>query len=138
MQIRRLFVYGSLKTGFGNHALIEDKVKVGDDAVEGFCLYTPHGFYPYAFREAGKRVTGEVYWIDQDTLEILDRLEGVPHHYERIAVNTEGGRLCWIYCVPDGSELKKGNQVLVGETWENQPREFWRKKLAERAMQKAG
>lgn len=90
-----VFVYGTLKQGFGNHRLLADSEFIGSavshDRFEmktcGFpCLIKP--------READASqplacVAGELYEVDDATLEQLDRLEGNGSMYQREKINFE-------------------------------------------------
>ena len=40
----KVFVYGTLKEGFGNNRLLKDSQKISEDAVEGFVMYHMGGF----------------------------------------------------------------------------------------------
>lgn len=109
-----IFVYGTLKRGFWNNRLLEDSTFVGTaTTVREFCLLD--GGYPYACRRGKKmrRVVGELWLVDSETLARLDCLEGVPHHYQRqlIGVVVPGGRRrrAHIYTVPYGDE-RQGRQ----------------------------
>lgn len=77
----RVFVYGSLKRGFHNHAILKEATIVGRGFAEGFLLYSL-GSFPAAIGGSGT-VQGELYEVDDQTLQALDRLEGHPHMYKR-------------------------------------------------------
>ncbi len=89
-----LFVYGTLKRGFWNNALLKRAKFIGEGVTrERFKLYTV-GF-PYAVPDSGGLpVKGEVYEVDQKTLSELDNLEGYPVHYKRkpVKVKLNSGR----------------------------------------------
>jgi gamma-glutamylcyclotransferase (GGCT)/AIG2-like uncharacterized protein YtfP len=94
-----VFVYGTLRTHAGNWSWAL-KPQVGTpDAVHGFILYdTFHGGFPVA--SPGRQhdyVIGETFKVDAKTFEVLDNLEGYPHHYDRKSVVTENGEIAWIY-----------------------------------------
>lgn len=100
MTQEKVFVYGTLKTGFGNHRLLKNFKGKEALALE-IDLHSGPGF-PYAKR--GNGVTkGEVYNVDYDTLRRLDMLEGVPDHYKRertsIIVDNKKEH-SWIYLSP--------------------------------------
>jgi gamma-glutamylcyclotransferase (GGCT)/AIG2-like uncharacterized protein YtfP len=90
----RVFVYGTLKKGEGNHHLLENSECLGEGYVKGM-LCNIHGLP--ALVEGNNDVPGELYSVDGDTLERLDRLEGystaVPLDdclYDRREVHTYG------------------------------------------------
>jgi gamma-glutamylaminecyclotransferase len=87
MEIRRVahrvFVYGTLKKGFWNNPLLKgceffggaatvptySMISVSHAVITLFPVIRPN--------ENGKRVAGEIYTVDDEVLERLDRLEGV-------------------------------------------------------------
>lgn len=85
----RVFVYGTLKHGGGNHALLAGQQLLGVASTgPGFTLYSL-GDYPGMVRapddQAG--VTGEVWAVDDACLRQLDELEGVDEGlYARVAI----------------------------------------------------
>jgi gamma-glutamylaminecyclotransferase len=84
-----VFVYGTLKRGFGNHGLLSGQVFEGEaETGPGFELYALDG-YPgmVAAPGAAGRVTGEVWSVDAACLAQLDELEGTAEGlYRRAAV----------------------------------------------------
>ncbi|WP_456419752.1 gamma-glutamylcyclotransferase family protein [Thermovibrio sp.] len=84
-----VFVYGTLKRGFWNNALLKRARFIGKGiTLEKFKLYTV-GF-PYAVPdEEGLPLKGEVYEVDEKTLLELDNLEGYPIHYKRKRVKVK-------------------------------------------------
>ena len=78
-----VFVYGSLKKGFGNHHLLEDAEYVGkaETVSSNYTMYNL-GAFP-GVKEGGTTcITGEVYKVTDDELVRLHRLEGHPTFYE--------------------------------------------------------
>jgi gamma-glutamylaminecyclotransferase len=78
-----LFVYGTLRRGGPNHALLAGARLVGAaTTVERHALFVEE--FPYlAPGPAVHHVRGEVYAVDAPTLAAIDRLEGHPTWYER-------------------------------------------------------
>ena len=96
-----IFVYGSLRNGHCNHHLLKDAYCFGIGSTEGsFAMYLVSG-YPYVTAsESRYPIVGELYGIDDDTLKLLDRMEGHPRYYERreIPVLVEEIRyIAWLY-----------------------------------------
>jgi gamma-glutamylcyclotransferase (GGCT)/AIG2-like uncharacterized protein YtfP len=100
----RVFVYGSLLKGMGNHPLLKDSKCIGTTiSPEGFDMIDL-GYFPGVLQndESIGKVIGEVYEVDDDTLRRLDCLEGFdsnnPHNgmYNRITIETELGN-AYIY-----------------------------------------
>ena len=73
----RIFVYGTLMKGEGNHRLISSQVCEGSGFIRGFNLYNL-GYYPgiRPSEHSNHVVYGEVYLVDDRTLESVNRLEG--------------------------------------------------------------
>jgi len=101
----QVFVYGTLKQGYGNNRILSSgqATLVGEDVVEGYELY--YSGFPVANPNPLTAVRGEVWDIGDpltderaaSTLARLDGLEGVPHMYTRENVVTRGGREVGMY-----------------------------------------
>lgn len=76
----KVFVYGTLKRGHGNHHLLKGSRFIGIDFIYGTLINL--GPFP-AVIEGKRAVEGEIYEIDEATLHRLDLLEGHPNFYER-------------------------------------------------------
>jgi gamma-glutamylcyclotransferase (GGCT)/AIG2-like uncharacterized protein YtfP len=85
----RVFVYGTLKRGCGNHHLIASQQFIGPARTPaGFTLFSL-GDYPGMVRAPGDTagVSGELWTVDAGCLLRLDKLEGVAEGlYERVAI----------------------------------------------------
>lgn len=93
-----VFVYGTLRSGQGNHRLMRDAVDELHPAVaDGVGIYGAHRGFPYAVEHADPdaRTVGEVIWLSEDhqgaeARKSLDYLEGFDadapsrSHYERV------------------------------------------------------
>jgi gamma-glutamylaminecyclotransferase len=74
-----VFVYGTLKRGGSNHALLAGQTFVGPARLApGFALYSL-GEYPGLVADPASphRVTGEIWAVDAAGLAALDELEGL-------------------------------------------------------------
>ncbi len=96
-----IFVYGSLRQGHGNHHLLEGAYCYGTGTtVDKYAMYVVSG-YPYVTSsETRYPIVGELYAIDDERLETLDRMEGHPRYYVRreTAVVVENkGYMAWMY-----------------------------------------
>lgn len=104
----RVFVYGTLKAGHGNH----EYYLAGNSGAEflGRCyiagdysMYT-NGAFPMVVKgddpDADRPIVGEVYAVDEATLDSLDLLEGHPEWYCREKVATPF-KNAWVYIMPD-------------------------------------
>jgi gamma-glutamylaminecyclotransferase len=80
-----VFVYGSLKRGERNHALLRAVEFRGEARTEQqFRLYALP-FFPALVRDPAdpQSIVGEVYAVDDTTLRLLDRLEANGRLYQR-------------------------------------------------------
>ena len=99
-----VFVYGTLRRGFRNHALLDSSESLGSGRTrERYALYVSR--IPFLAREpAHTRVAGEVYLVTPTILAALDRLEGHPDWYRREQIEVElddaTTRRCWTYFNP--------------------------------------
>ena len=91
-----VFVYGTLKRGFPNHQLMDQALHRGQALADGLRLYDL-GPFPMAVREPGFQVGGEVYALTHPHLNKLDRFEGAPRLYQRVAWTLLDGRVAWVY-----------------------------------------
>lgn len=129
MSIHLVFVYGSLKSGFHNHRLLDHGGVMALGAattVKPYFMLSGRAF-PFLIDPAALgadheacvadvigRVRGELYAIDDETMADLDRLEGHPDFYKRelvpIAVNALRGGIngadivAWVYFLQDPVE----------------------------------
>ncbi|MSN26534.1 MAG: gamma-glutamylcyclotransferase [Geobacter sp.] len=79
-----IFVYGTLRRSRGNHQLLKDAHYYGLGATKDrYAMYISGG-YPYVTSsESRYQIVGELYGVDGETLEKLDKMEGHPHYYAR-------------------------------------------------------
>ncbi len=106
----RVFVYGTLKSGYGNNTLLSTSRLIGKAVTKKHYVLGNVGF-PFAFPAdvvpAGNQrllhpVAGEVWEIDTPgTLLDLDNLEGHPTWYKRREVELQDDSLVWIYEMDD-------------------------------------
>lgn len=80
MNSHSVFVYGTLRQGGSNHFRMVGAEFVGKGTVEGQIHVIDHNpafLFPALVNAAGKRVVGELYLLGDETLQALDRFEGV-------------------------------------------------------------
>lgn len=126
----RVFVYGTLMGGLGNHGLLAD----GGATFLGPALTArPRpmydlGWFPAVVDRLGHdQVVGELYLVDGPTLARLDRLEGHPHSYRREPVGIAGGPDAWMYLMdPRRIAGRAGLALVRGGDW----RAHWARKRA--------
>jgi gamma-glutamylaminecyclotransferase len=113
-----LFVYGTLRRGFENHAAyLQDAQFLGRAVTQNkFALFL--GDFPYLNRTpAVSCIVGEIYRVDERTLAHIDCLEGHPEEYRRelITVVTEQGieYSAWTYFYPEprGKLIQSGDYL---------------------------
>ena len=98
---QRVVIYGSLKSGERNHALLKPARFLGEDELTTLTLYDI-GPYPGARQEPSRGVIVEVYAIPRPRLNALDAFEdyrpGVPTAslYVRDTIDTRFGA-AWVY-----------------------------------------
>ena len=99
-----LFVYGTLKRGFGNNYMLRNSKFVGKSiSVDRFDVYDC-GF-PCAYESPdGKLLSGEIYELSDEDFIFTDRLESNGYLYERQVRNFEcrnvqGITKSWIYII---------------------------------------
>jgi gamma-glutamylcyclotransferase (GGCT)/AIG2-like uncharacterized protein YtfP len=116
-----VFVYGSLKRGFGNHDCLNGSEFLGSAVTEHDC-YTMHSFGAFPAVSAADDnpshfIAGELYLVSRSTLEVLDRLEGNGHFYTRRLVNVQTNNRqiveAWMYLVPHSQNTMIDNQRMV-------------------------
>ena len=104
----KVFVYGSLKRGFGNHRVLGDSKMVAMTTTRRHYHMLSYGAFPGVLdtREGYEHfpVDGEVYEVDSNTLRDLDRLEGNGHFYQRKLVRVSGvrGKVWMYFLIPNG------------------------------------
>ena len=114
MNYNHVFVYGTLKYGLHNHYLLGDSKFIANAKTkERYSLYA-NGI-PYVVKtESTSYISGEVYEIDNITLNQLDRLEGHPNWYVReeilVVLDNNNDLKVWIYFYPN----KIGNLIENG------------------------
>ena len=102
----RLFVYGTLKRGQRNYALMRGAAFLGRHRTEaGFSMHDLGG-YPAVCRPGRRAISGELFAIDEPLLRQLDRFEAEYGLGGRIEIPTARGP-AWMYVVERGACLGK-------------------------------
>jgi gamma-glutamylcyclotransferase (GGCT)/AIG2-like uncharacterized protein YtfP len=115
----KVFVYGTLKSGgelrgldrFGDGATIVGKAKTVYPDYEMADL----GAFPGVFLNGEYHIEGEVWEVDDETMEDLDAIEGYPDFYNRQLTHTTEGKAWMYYLAGDTYKSYKGergNQVI--------------------------
>lgn len=96
--MKKVFVYGSLKQGFGNHRLLEGSKYLGEAVTKPEFTMYDLGAFPAITRGGSSEIHGEVYEVDDNVFQRLDALEGYPNFYDRMQIETPYGE-AWVYFV---------------------------------------
>ena len=118
----RVFCYGSLMRGFGNHRLLESSDYIGDAVTEPKYTLLHLGGFPGVVADGDTSITGEVYDVDAPTLRNLDRLEGHPNFYERQTIQVRRGptvETVQIYLLPMHWLEDGRNVVIASGDWKH-------------------
>lgn len=102
--MNNVFVYGTLKYGYSNHALLHGCrcISLQGETKEKFTM-SSNGYFPAITRDVTPfmgRIYGEVYEVEQHILKRLDYLESEGSMYKRNKAIIEvpsGLVLCFIY-----------------------------------------
>ena len=99
MKTYKVFVYGSLMRGFHNHGYLEDaKFVKATVTKEKYRMVSMNQFPALIKGQKDYEIYGEVYEIDDYTLEDLDHLEGNGSFYKREKVRVDGvNEPVWVY-----------------------------------------
>ena len=83
-----VFVYGSLKNGYQLHNVMKSAEFVGEGKVRDFALFT-HKDTPFPFMAPyfDFDVHGEIYFVSEELLGVLDDIESEGELYHRIPVD---------------------------------------------------
>jgi len=99
----KVFVYGTLKSGgqirglnqFGDGAVIVGKAQTVYPDYDMIDL----GAFPGVVKGGTYKIQGEVWEVDDETMQDLDAIEGYPDFYNREVTMTTQGK-AWMYYLP--------------------------------------
>lgn len=98
----KVFVYGTLRKNLGWNHLLKNSEFLGEATTkELYAMYADT--IPYVIEsEKVSQIKGELYLVDDITLEVLDKLEGHPYWYCRKKIKiieniTKNVNISWIY-----------------------------------------
>lgn len=111
-----VFVYGSLKRGFGNHNLLEGSKFFGitETVYRNFRMYPLFGSFPAVTiaTDDAFAIMGELYEVESVTMKRLDVLEGNGSMYTRRLVSVYNNSEiveAWMYLMPENDKLIENN-----------------------------
>ena len=122
-----VFVYGSLKFGFGNWAWALNRAPIVDARLRGFALHSL-GAFPCVVPNVSAYAWGEVFRINATDLRTLDELEGTDVGlYRRVRVNLDvpglGFPLRAFTYVMDAAPV--GAPMILSGVWTTPTRHVW-------------
>lgn len=91
---KRIAVYGSLLSGFGNHMILDnpETTLLGEDEINiPYGMVSYGGFPALVPSEEDHNIKIEVYECDDHTYNRVERLEGYPSFYQKFDVDTKFG-----------------------------------------------
>jgi gamma-glutamylcyclotransferase (GGCT)/AIG2-like uncharacterized protein YtfP len=98
MSVRAVvFVYGTLRAGESNHALLAGSPRLDDDHTAPRYTLLDLGAYPGLVEGGDTAVVGETYVVDAPTRARLDALEDHPRLYRRTEFTLASGRVAELY-----------------------------------------
>jgi gamma-glutamylcyclotransferase (GGCT)/AIG2-like uncharacterized protein YtfP len=114
---QKVFVYGTLKKGYGNHEYhLKGCEDLGPAEVEGLMFHLG-GCPAISLYEPFGKIRGEVYQVTWDHILGMDQLEGVGRgFYDRVQTKVEPHGAAWTYVFP----YKKASQqewVIPSGVW---------------------
>jgi gamma-glutamylaminecyclotransferase len=119
----RVFVYGTLKSGFWNHDLLEGCEFVGGAATVPTYKMIENGFPVIIPDPEGKPLAGEIYAVDDEPLARLDQLEREGSSYDRKLIDVtlplaSGERLPTKAFIYVGREDRFGKAFALGPLYQ--------------------
>lgn len=114
-----VFVYGSLKKGFHNHKVLKDSTFIGIGTTKEKYDMISYNSFPAVISNGEYHIKGEIYYVDDETLKDLDRLEGNGTFYKRKIIDTEKLRDVWCYFLLNYRESQLKDQTgiqTIGDT----------------------
>ena len=118
----RVFVYGTLLKGEGNHDVLGGSVLVGGGRTLPCFALHDLGAFPGLVADGKHAVDGEVYAVGPDVLARLDKLEGHPKFYRRTPIVLEGGSVVETYLLP--SNRVAGSSIIKTGSWRKHRKEL--------------
>lgn len=116
-----IFVYGTLMEGYGNSFFLQNDVFLGYGETKPEYTFYNLGHFPAMVEGGDTSVKGEVYEVHPQTIEWLDKLEGVAEGlYKRKEITLADGERVFTYIFPrENLEPRRDTPIKSGD---------WRKK----------
>lgn len=122
----KVFVYGTLKRGFGNYERILENSStfLGEYTSKEKYSMLNFGPFPGVLLNGKGKIKGEVFEVDNNTFKRLDELEGYPHFYNRLEIDTIYGK-AWMYYVSRDDEYTRDRDLVADGDWKGN--ENWKR-----------
>lgn len=111
-----VFVYGTLKRGYALNQALSRSLFISKATTGPQYTLLSGPMFPFLVERKGIGARGELYMVDDKTLQDLDRIEGHPNFYKRqkIKVRDEFGREleAFAYIHPDNKRVSDFHEVF--------------------------
>lgn len=112
--VHLVFVYGTLRQGGHYHGLLSGSRLIESTYTKPEYDLVDLGEYPGMLPGGRSSVAGEIYEVDDDTLQELDVLEECPELYTRERISLIGHVDVWGYLYR-GHDAQKKPRILSGD-----------------------
>lgn len=119
--MKKIAVYGSLRTGMYNHSLLENE---GANLVSTETLNVPYKMIPYSSFPAlipdnqNNNILMEIYEVNDTVYRRVERLEGYPSFYDKATTTDSAGDTVEFYIIHD-NDHRLSNRYLDVENIED-------------------
>jgi len=116
--MHKVFVYGSLQRGQGNHRMMNGARFVERALTTAAFELFDLGAFPAMTTRGRTSIAGELYEVTDELLERLDRFEGCPTLYQRETISLKDGASAEAYVMPR-QRVGRAPQIKTGcwRTW---------------------
>jgi gamma-glutamylcyclotransferase (GGCT)/AIG2-like uncharacterized protein YtfP len=125
----KLFVYGTLKQGFSNNRYLETAKFHGPNVTEDSTFtMVSLGFCPAVSSNGYHAISGELFEVDDETLNRIDMLEGNGRFYNREEVLLRNGEVAWMYMMERGGFPSNSPSIEIEDgiaSWEGDRPTDW-------------
>lgn len=115
----KIFVYGTLMKGEFNHSILSSPhvnyLKNGITK-RNYTLYNL-GAFPGMVANGSNSVVGEIYEVDDFTINMLDGLESHPTFYKRTKIELQGGEKVQTYILNES--YLEGCEIIKSGDWKS-------------------
>ena len=98
--MHKLFVYGTLREGHMRNSVLSESEFLGVKKTRKKYTMVDLSAFPGIFDEGKTSITGELYLVDDLTLQRCDMIEGHPNFYYRDRIKLQGGGKAYAYFLP--------------------------------------